>query len=180
MTKKKHDPARCQYRDALNRQCRMFRLDTHPSLCYEHAKAEHIVRDAEYRRDKRASYSGSFYTTTDINQALGSVFTLLAQDRIPARDAAVLAYISQLLLQTINGVRYETELTLGFEGYRSLVRNIISPPRQDVPAAYVEDQESPGDAASPDNEAPQEAPVETGATHEPSCTMNPSNFKESS
>src|SRR6202451_2074659 len=47
MTKKKHDPARCQYRDALNRQCRMFRLDTHPSLCYEHAKAEHIVRDAE-------------------------------------------------------------------------------------------------------------------------------------
>jgi hypothetical protein len=32
---------------------------------------------------------------------------LLAHDRIPACDAAVLAYISQLLLQTINGVRYE-------------------------------------------------------------------------
>lgn len=130
-----HDPSRCQHRDALNRRCRMPRIDTHPALCYVHAKAEREVRDAEFRRNKRATYSGTFYTATDVNQALGTVFTLLSQDRIPARNAAVLACVSQLLLQSIEGVRYETQIALGVDGYQNLVCHVIDPPRRKLQVA---------------------------------------------
>jgi hypothetical protein len=112
----------------MDRRCRMPRIDTHPAFCYLHAKAEQEVRDAALRHNQLSTYNGTFYTITDVNQALGRVFNLLSQDRIPARQAAVLAYVSQLLLQTLDGVKYETELTLGFSGYENLVRNIIDPP----------------------------------------------------
>ncbi len=119
MTKQTQDQSRCQHHDVLNRRCRMPRIDTHPAFCYTHSKAEREVRDAEFRRNRRATYTGNFYTATDVNQALGAVFTLLAQDRIPAREAAVLASISRLLLQSIEGVRYEVQVALGFVAMRT-------------------------------------------------------------
>jgi hypothetical protein len=177
MTKRMQNSSRCQHYDSLDRRCRIPRIDTHPAFCYLHAKAEREVRDADLRRNKLPTYC-TFYTATDVNQALGRVFNLLSQDRIPAREAAVLAYVSQLLLQTIDGVRYETQLALGFQGYENLVRNVIDPPQNKLPAASNATRK-----ASPDGHTPMEPAVShpsTGATHEPSCTMNPSHSKESS
>jgi hypothetical protein len=148
MTKssQKPDPSRCQHRDTLDRRCRMPRIDTHPAFCYEHAKAEREVRDADLRRNKLSTCYGTFYTATDVNEALGRVFNLLSQGRIPAREAAVLAYVSQLLLQTIDGVKYEAELALGFEGYEDIVRNVVDPPQNKLPAASNATGETAPDA----------------------------------
>jgi hypothetical protein len=131
----------------------MPRVDTHPAFCYLHAKAEAELRDAQLRRSKFLTRYGTFQTSTDINQALGRVFNLLTQGRISAREAIALGFISQLLLQTVDGLKYEVELTRGFEGYEDLVREIVDPPPDELPAASsgpsdASDSSSPALAAS--------------------------------
>jgi hypothetical protein len=164
MTKPKQDSSRCQHRDSANRRCSMLRIDTHPAFCYLHAQAERAVRDADLRRSKFLTRYGTFQTSTDVNQALGRAFNLLAQGRIQARDAVALAYISQLLLQTLDGVKYEAELSLGCEGYENIVRDVVDP----LPDPLPEASDTPG--ASPGIQASLEPPVvvpQTGAPTEP-------------
>jgi hypothetical protein len=104
--------------------------------------------------------------------------------------AAVLAFGS-LLLKTIPGVKYETELTFGFSGGQNLVRDVIDPQEEvadppevvDPPKEALPAASNAAATAAPGSNAPVEASTsapQTSATHEPSCTMNPCNSKESS
>lgn len=161
MTKPKQDSSRCQHRDAANRRCSMPRIDTHPSFCYLHSHAERAVRDADLRRSKFFTQYGTFQTTTDVNRALGRAFNMLAQGRMQARDAATLAYISQLLLQTLHGVKYETEMAFGYKGYENMVRDVVDPPSDPLPESSAAPSHS-ADSAAASAPAP-----ETGAPAEP-------------
>ena len=58
------------------------------------------------------------------------------------REAIALAHISRLLLQTLHGVKRETEMAFGYEGYENMVRNVVDPPAD--PEAEAPDA-SPGD-----------------------------------
>jgi len=138
----------------------MPRIDTHPAFCYLHSHAERAVRDADLRRSKFFTRCGTFQTSTDVNQALGRAFNMLAQGRLQARDAVALAYISQLLLQTLDGVKYEAEISLGSEGYENLVRDVVDP----LPDSLPEVSSAP--ATSPQIAASALAP-QTGASAEP-------------
>lgn len=62
------------------------------------------------------------------------MFNLLSQGRISPREAIALAYLSQLLLQTLDGVRYEVGLARGFEGYEDMVRDVVDPPAPELDA----------------------------------------------
>ncbi len=48
-----------------------------------------------------------FRSAASINHVLAKLLVLLATDRIPPRNAAVLAYICQLLLQSLKEVKHE-------------------------------------------------------------------------
>ncbi len=160
MSKPVQDSSRCRHHDESGRRCRTPRIDTHPAFCYLHAQAEREVRDADLRHGKFLTRYGTFQTSTDVNQALGRAFNLLAQGRLQARDAVALAYISQLLLQTLDGVKYEAELSLGCAGYENIVRDVVDPLPDPLPAASG----APGGQAS--LEAAVSAP-ETGVPIEP-------------
>ncbi len=76
-----------------------------------------------------------FRTATAINHVLGKLFALLARpealgglarNRIPVRNAAVLAYIGQLLLHILPAVRKETALAQGLPGWERVVRRALS------------------------------------------------------
>jgi hypothetical protein len=162
MSKPVQDSSRCRHHDQSGRRCRSPRLDTHPAFCYLHAQAERAIRDADLRRSKFLTRYGTFQTSTDVNQALGRVFNLLAQSRIQARDAVALAYISQLLLQTLDGVKYEAELSLGCEGYENMVRDVVDPLPDPLPEASGAPGASPGGAMAASVATPQ-----TGAPAEP-------------
>jgi hypothetical protein len=125
MTKKLDHPSRCQHRDELHRRCRMPRIDTHAAFCYRHARMEQEVLDADRRGSELLSLSGQFMTATDINHVLGKLFNLLAENRIPTRDAAVLAYIGQLLLHTVNRVKWEVQTTHDFSAYEQILRRAL-------------------------------------------------------
>ena len=71
-------------------------------------------------------FSGEFKTASDINHVLGKLFRLLAQGRIPRRDAIALAYIGQLMLQSLPGVNREIKEGLGYAAWSSRLQSILN------------------------------------------------------
>jgi hypothetical protein len=100
--------ARCEHADAAGRRCRMPRCDTHPSLCQNHAREELLkFQNRENFAPELLGPIKDFQTASAINHALGRIFVLLGANRIHTRQAAVLAYICQLMLQSLDGVKRE-------------------------------------------------------------------------
>lgn len=98
-----NNSARCQRRTPAGRQCRLLACDTHSGLCAQH----HAERQQRTAADLSASLtkrSGSFETAQGINSSLVNLYRLLAENRISPRRAAVLAYISSLLLRTLPAI----------------------------------------------------------------------------
>ncbi len=106
------DKARCRFVAADGRRCSLPRAQKHQSLCINHWRREQEFADAHNPEADAlvARFLGAqrdFRTTTAVNLALGDLFSLLARKQIAPRTAAILTYIAQLLLQTIENVRFE-------------------------------------------------------------------------
>ncbi len=101
-------PLHCQHYTASGRRCRLPVTDAASGLCYRHA----VLRQKDHElADFAAALTGkseNFQTATGINHSLGELYRLLAEDKIAPRHAAVLAYISNLLLRTLPAIDYET------------------------------------------------------------------------
>src|SRR3989449_11344954 len=101
----KPDANRCKFSAAEGRQCRMSRWEGPVSFCLSHARlaaseAHKIAQllAVEEVGQELVSLSGEFKTASDVNHFLGKLLLLIAQDRIPHRNAVAMAYICQLLL----------------------------------------------------------------------------------
>lgn len=128
----------CQYPFADGRQCRMFRHESHPKLCLFHAREELQIANSDRVGEELASYSGSFRTVTDINFVMGKLFKLVARNRIPIRNAQLLAYLAQLLLHTQKGVKHEMSLVYSHNEFARQVLAACTAARLSQPAAVVE------------------------------------------
>jgi hypothetical protein len=85
----------------------MLRHPGHPCLCLFHARAEsQLVETENFGSELTQTTSGDFMTATDINYAM-DLYTAVAQDRIPIRNANALARIGRIMLGTIPGVKTE-------------------------------------------------------------------------
>src|SRR5689334_21065363 len=110
------ESALCQFPFTDGRRCRMLRHPAHPNLCVFHARAELQQLEAERLGTELAqTLTGDFLTATDVNHALGRLYTAVAQNRIPARTGATLAYIGQLLLHSVNTVKSEYRFSYKFD-----------------------------------------------------------------
>jgi hypothetical protein len=114
--------APCKFKFADGRLCGIPRWKGHASYCLFHARQEQQLLDADRVGTELASLSGEFRTTTDLNHALGKLFAAVAQNRIPPRNAAVIAYIGQLLMQSLPGVQREIRHNDGSEAWDDTVR----------------------------------------------------------
>ncbi len=116
---------RCSHTTTDGRRCRNLRSPDHASLCSRHARRAlapsplppapvHSPNDGPPTSDVSSALLGpidDFRTAAAINHALGKLFILLAGNRIAPRQAAVLAYICQLLLQSLSEVKNEVNAT---------------------------------------------------------------------
>jgi hypothetical protein len=91
---------RCAHRTAGGRQCRLPASDPHSGLCPQH-HAEQKQQQEEDRFDYLIRNNQSFQTAQGINHSLGNLYALLAQNLISPRRAAVLAYVSSLMLRSL-------------------------------------------------------------------------------
>jgi hypothetical protein len=120
-----HERNRCQQVTADGRRCQMPRMKDHPCFCYIHAQ-----RQQQILNPKRvvAELLGPFQdlkTANSVNHALGSLFLLVAQNRIPPRSAATLAYIGQLILLTIRPLQTEIRDAWGYGRWGDTVRQVL-------------------------------------------------------
>jgi len=138
----------CKFPFADGRRCRMLRHPSHPSLCPFHARAELQLRESHRLGAELATtISGDFMTATDINHALGKLYTAVAQDRIPARNAATLAYIGQLLLSSDPSVKTECKFSYKFDQWNDMLGKTkpLSPSPHVAPSPAAETSSAPSD-----------------------------------
>ena len=117
----------CQFPFADGRRCKMLRHKRHPSLCLFHQRMERQLLDADDLGEFiSTSRSGHFDTAADVNRVLGKLFQSIAKNRLPARNAAILSYLGQLLLQSVPMVRHEVINSYGHRGWQAMVYDTLS------------------------------------------------------
>jgi hypothetical protein len=125
MFKKKKPEARCRCTTADGRRCRMPVAPGHHSLCLPHRQRQEKESGAEALAAELLGPFEEFNTATAVNHALGKLFSLAAQGRVAPRNAAVLAYIGQLLLNSLGAVRHEAQLARGHDEWRGDLRRTL-------------------------------------------------------
>jgi len=114
---------RCHYLDPAGRRCRRDRMHNHPTFCFFHARPE---GESDLPPDcPQAAGTGSgaarsdttledllgplqdYRTAAGVNFTLGRLLLLVAENRISARKAHLIAHICRLLLQSIPAVAKE-------------------------------------------------------------------------
>jgi hypothetical protein len=91
---------RCTHRASSGRQCRLAVFDGQSGLCPRHYAQQKEKENADVSEVLLKDFQG-FQTAQGINFTLRNLYWLVAQNRISARRAKVLAYISGLLLRTL-------------------------------------------------------------------------------
>jgi len=125
------DSSLCQFSFADGRTCRMLRYPDHPTLCVFHARAERQILESDrLGSELAATLTGKFMTATDINFALGKLYQAIAQNRIPPRNAANLAFVAKLLLLSLDKLKSEFSFKYKFEQWINMkdASQPLSPP----------------------------------------------------
>jgi hypothetical protein len=150
-------PNRCQFETSDGRRCRMLRHNGHPSLCLFHARDEmQLLESQRLGAELSASITGQFMTATDINFVLGKLFTATAQNRIPPRNAAILAYVAQLMLHSLPSVKKEYPFTYKYEVWNEMLDE-ATPLSNSTPDSLAPTPESTTDSDSPTGCDPEES-----------------------
>src|SRR5256885_2260170 len=126
---------RCSFAFSDGRQCRNQRA----SLCVHHTSKRRRNSGDEVAPSRRNVYQqdelsplkevaleapeltalcADLTTATNINRALSHVFLLTAQGRISQKQAIAFGYLSQLLLQTVPGIRSEFVSAFGYQPWQ--------------------------------------------------------------
>jgi hypothetical protein len=103
----------CQYTDTKGRRCNMLPVNDHSSLCPHHIRqaAKREQRQQEAAANELLDGIEDFSTADSINLFLGNLVKQLSRKRIARRDAVALAYVSQLLLNSLTALdrQYQAE-----------------------------------------------------------------------
>jgi hypothetical protein len=128
--------ARCAYRTPRGRRCRLPVADARSCLCPKH-RAEQQQLEAADHYDHLAINYQEFQTAQGINHSLHNLYALLAQNRISARRAAVLSYISSLLLRTLPQI--DADIAAGIKYPPKSLHRVESSPEEVQPPPSVID-----------------------------------------
>ncbi len=115
----------CQQATSDGRRCLMPRMKSHPSFCFTHAQRQQQILDPKRVTAELLGPFEDLKTANAVNHALASLFLLVAQNRIPPRNAATLAYIGQLLLQSLPPVKVEIKDAWGYQSWDVALRHVL-------------------------------------------------------
>jgi len=113
-----HQHPRCKFQFADGRRCRMLR-DPRLDLCLFHNRELLQLQSAEEIGAELLALGGNFQDPIALNFVLGKLFAHVATGRMHRRTASTLAYIAQLLLQTLDKKRYN--IARDQHDYRALI-----------------------------------------------------------
>jgi hypothetical protein len=109
---------RCNFQFADGRRCRMLR-HPHLELCLFHNRELLQLQSVQEIGAELLALGGNFQDPIALNFVLGKLFAHVATGRMHRRQASTLAYIAQLLLQTLDKKRYN--IARDQHDYRALI-----------------------------------------------------------
>src|SRR6266851_6506633 len=115
----------CRFIFADGRQCRTPRSPGHPHFCSDHAHKDSGRAADKLARELSYLSSGEYLSACDLSAALGRLIAGVARGDIKPRSARTLAYLSQILVQTIHLAEDEYINALGTDSWRKAVRNSV-------------------------------------------------------
>jgi hypothetical protein len=125
---------RCGYRDAARRRCRSFAVPN-SSSCAHHRRQEQEAAEAAAVAETLTKDLTEFNSAEDVNDFLARLLLLLARDQISPRRAAVLAYVSNLILRSLAAMEAEYRAQTPDWDRPQLIVDIPRPVRDDPPPA---------------------------------------------
>ena len=126
VSKRKPTP-RCNFAFSDGRYCRMPRAADHPEYCIHHSREDRQLLETERIGELLAATpSGEFLTATDVNSVLGKLYTAIALNRIPHRNAALMAYVGQLLLHSTSAIKDEIMNAKGYTTWCKVSRKALT------------------------------------------------------
>ena len=158
-------PTRCTHRTPSGRQCRLPVSDARSGLCPRHRAEQQQIETADYYGHLTRNYH-DFQTAQGINHSLHNLYELLAQNRISARRAAVLSYISSLLLRTLPQIDTDNAAGIKFPP-----KNLQVTHPDLAPAPQASLGPNPGSTSAANSGSDANAQVNSG----PSSSWDPSN-----
>jgi len=103
--------ARCTTLASDGRRCSSFVYPGHSTLCHHHLRQQLDGASSEDIATDLLDSIQNFQSATAVNAALGKILAMLASGRIKRQDAIAMAYICQLMLQSLKGFKHEILLT---------------------------------------------------------------------
>ena len=108
MPAKHHTDQHCQHISPRGQRCRMLRAADHDSLCTHHLRQAAAAQpDQEVLAAELLDSLDDFSTADSVNQLLGNLVKQLARKRIARLDAIAMAYMCQLLLNSLPPLKKE-------------------------------------------------------------------------
>jgi hypothetical protein len=144
---------RCHHTSADGRRCRMLRAEDDPSLCPDHRRQQfppHMAPEAIAAELLRSIEN--LQTATAVNLVLGRLFALVASQRIAPRQALILAYIGQLLLNSVPVVGKEMTFAEGLSGWCDILHDAVNELRHRNSVGLAEMLLKPGRHARDNND----------------------------
>jgi len=107
------EEALCRHIDAQGRRCRMLVMSIEADFCAYHAQRRLQTQSgSEAAAAELLGCVSDFSDAPSVNRFLGTLVKQVTLKRIPRRDAITLAYICQLLLNSLGAINREESLRL--------------------------------------------------------------------
>jgi hypothetical protein len=176
---------RCTHTDALGRQCRALSVPlpgfreagSKYGLCPTHATADRQLRQTDAVAKYLLAKTPHLDTAASVNYFLEKLVEMVANNRIPVRNATLLTYIGSLLLNSVGQVRNELLTMLGRDAYNKKIFNafstidphcfddIIEDIKREMQESgeFDDDSDSDSDSNSEEGDQREDSPAEASA-----------------
>jgi hypothetical protein len=149
----------CSFTFADGRHCRTPRA-AHPYLCTFHARKDAQALAGEAAgKDIAYHLSGEYVSACDLSNALGRLFSAVAQGQLKPKTASTLAYLGQTLVQVLPIAQHEYINAFGANHWRETIRTSHEQSADHFadPSDPVPQSPSPTPEAAPAQASPPES-----------------------
>jgi hypothetical protein len=125
----------CQHITIRGHRCHMLTSDPNSLLCAHHARQQLKFRRRQHDAAAKELLGNieDFSTADAVNAFLGNLVKQLARKRIARRDAIALAYVSQLLLNSLSALDRQLEAEKDATAGQFLLNSLRKPDRDETP-----------------------------------------------
>jgi len=157
------DP-RCTHTTANGSRCRMLCMNDKSSLCQMHFDQQRRFEEDDLAAGQLLGPVEDLQTPAQINDALRRLFQVLARQRIPPRNAAILAYICQLLLTSLSVMERQNLRAETAPAVKQILARILKSPLLDAAAPSSDDSEGAPASSQPQEPGSQDTPSDANIT----------------